>query len=553
MDRVLIQSYGAVLCCAVLCYAVLCCAVLCTTLDHSTGWGFMSYQPGSYYSTTPDEVEYMASRAVAWGAAPGIESDALSLSQNNRTTEGLAVMKPWFALAKRLPPQIKLQLRGLGPDREKEHRLVRSDGSAAASASETGGSDENSEVFIEIGQMHPSMVLDPKVPSSCAIALQPFFAEVTSWGVRIRALSAVQGWSGSVRYGGDAAGSQSGSSSSSSLVDLLQLHGNVSAITRVNKCTGARAPSELGGSMTATISSSPPAGSGSSTALKLDYQASRIPAKSGVADIGCVDSSFATPMNLSTHRVMELQLWSDCDGSCGCEWGYLGVQLQAGGGFRDFIVGLNFSGWRTVRLDVPASRDMYTTDFPKPGNENMASRGFGWSGVAMASYYVSNFSRPNVTLFLARLDALQETAASAGENAALRIGDQSIRLPASLQGKPCVVGHVSHTPAQPGFPSGKPTVLGCADYVECRDVRNASSCRAFDANNNVLLSAAGHSYHDDTDTDDYKQLLLDGQAPRRRHEQQQQPPAPVVYTAAQTAARVSVTVFEWSQGRLGPY
>ena len=44
---------------------------------------------------------------------------------------------------------------------------------------------------------------------------------------------------------------------------------------------------------------------------------------------------------------------------------------------------LTFSGWRTIRLDVPATRGMYTTDFPKPGNENMASRGFGWSDVSM--------------------------------------------------------------------------------------------------------------------------------------------------------------------------
>ena len=50
---------------------------------------------------------------------------------------------------------------------------------------------------------------------------------------------------------------------------------------------------------------------------------------------------------------------------------------------------------------------MYTTDFPKPGNENMASRGFGWTGVSMLSFYVSNFSMPNRTFYAGKLVALQ--------------------------------------------------------------------------------------------------------------------------------------------------
>jgi hypothetical protein len=123
--------------------------------------------------------------------------------------------------------------------------------------------------------MHPAVVADPKNPDSCEITVKPVFAEDASWGVRIRALSAVSG----------------SSSSSSSSVDLLQLS-NASAVTRINKCTGARAPAELGGSMTAKVSSTPPAG-GPPIALELQFTASNIPAKEGVRDIGCVDNSFA--------------------------------------------------------------------------------------------------------------------------------------------------------------------------------------------------------------------------------------------------------------------
>ena len=251
----------------------------------------------------------------------------------------------WGKIAKLLPPAVKLQLRGLGPDREKEHRLV---------------SDVAGRQFIEIGQMHRAVVADPAVPASCAVPLQPFFAEYASWGVRIRALSAVQG------------------ASPKSSIDLLQLN-NASAITRTEKCTGPRAPALHAGSMQvpslrlspsnlsdqlssltddfgltviiqATISSSPPPG-GPPTALKLQYQGLPCPA-CGISDISCVDNTFSAPLNLSTHRVMELELWSDCDGSYGCAWGYLGVQLQASGGFRDFIVRLNFRRVTTYSLSL---------------------------------------------------------------------------------------------------------------------------------------------------------------------------------------------------------
>ena len=284
------------------------------------------------------------------------------------------MMKPWFALAKKLPAAVKLQLRGTGTDRAKEHRIV---------------SDAQGRQWIEVGQMHPAVVADPAVAGSCAVVIKPVFAEDASFGVLIRALPALN---------------------SSGFIDLLQLQ-NATAVTRTETCTGPRAPSFLGGSMSATITSSPPTG-GPPTALKLAYKASACP-KCGTGDIGCVDNTFVKPLNLSTHRVLEVQLWSGCDGSyallptnasskhnihlslffylwildssldscwtaCryGCAWGYIGLQLGDGGvngDFRDFIIQTNWTGWRTVRLAIPATRGMYTTDFPKPGNENMVN------------------------------------------------------------------------------------------------------------------------------------------------------------------------------------
>lgn len=465
-------------------------------------WGFMTYQPGSYYSTTPDEVEYMASRAVGWSAVPGIESDLVSLNTNARAAEGLARIKPWFDLAERLPPAVKMQLRGTGTDREKEHRIVK---------------DVDGREWIEIGQMHPSMIFNPS--DNDDLVVLPFFTDDTSWGARIRALPSVN---------------------DESAIDLLQL--NSSGISRSNVCTGPRAPSLLGGRMAVTVSNAPPPG-GPAAALKLQYKASPCP-RCGTADIGCVDSIFSAPLNLSVHRVLDLELHSSCDGSYGCAFGYLGVQLADGGvagDFRDYIVSLNYTGWRTVRLAIPATRGMYTTDFPKPGNENMASRGFGWTNIHMISYYISNLSIPEATVHVGRLVALQETPAFVGQNATVTVGKHRLALPPLLRGSPCVVGHVGHTPAEPGFPNGQPTVLGCADYVECSDVANGSSCRAFDANGHTLPHAEGHQYT--TPAVPAEPAANNGGVLA----------VPVSFYAAREAARVEVQLFEWSQEQLGPF
>ena len=71
-------------------------------------------------------------------------------------------------------------------------------------------------------------------------------------------------------------------------------------------------------------------------------------------------------------------------------------------------------------------------------------------------------------LYIRNLTALPEQAATTGTNAKLTVGGSTLTLP-SLRGSP--------TPA-------------AADYVECADVSNATSCRAFDANNMPLNNSA---------------------------------------------------------------
>lgn len=159
---------------------------------------------------------------------------------------------------------------------------------------------------------------------------------------------------------------------------------------------------------------------------------------------------------------------------------------------------------------------------------------------------VSNLSIPTANFYVGKLVALQETSAVAGNNAALTVGAHRIRLPPELQGKPCVNGQpAGYTPAEPGFPHGKLTVRGCADYIECRDVRNASSCRVFDANNNEIQTSGGDAGAvriDSVASSSGSELLAPGQ-----------PGVSLCYSAGEAAVRVEATVFEWSQARLGPF
>ncbi len=51
-------------------------AAACKSLDTPDmgWWGYNTFAAGSYHATTPDEVEYMASRVRAWNASPNFET-----------------------------------------------------------------------------------------------------------------------------------------------------------------------------------------------------------------------------------------------------------------------------------------------------------------------------------------------------------------------------------------------------------------------------------------------------------------------------------------------
>merc|ERR1712093_76836 len=77
-------------------------------------WGWNVYSAGSYYASTPDELEYMASRAAGWGTNVNLETSARSMSENQRTLEALSRVRSWLRLD--LPENVRQKLRGVGTD-----------------------------------------------------------------------------------------------------------------------------------------------------------------------------------------------------------------------------------------------------------------------------------------------------------------------------------------------------------------------------------------------------------------------------------------------------
>ena len=150
------------------------------------GWaGFMDYSPGSWLATTPQQMEFFSSKAVAFGGAVSLEMaggvDGLDggVTQNGRALEAAARMGPWLKQNISFPPDLLALLRRPGLD----HELTQD----AASG----------DWWVTPVKVHDSFVANPRVPASLSASLPSAFpAAVVDAGsrifsVRVRAETAV--------------------------------------------------------------------------------------------------------------------------------------------------------------------------------------------------------------------------------------------------------------------------------------------------------------------------------------------------------------------------
>ena len=205
------------------------------------------------------------------------------------------------------------------------------------------------EAWIRPAKVHPAIIAEKC--SACAWSLNRTFAIPQGFGVRIRALTAV-------------------SEDAASAKDLLQLRSRT--IVRTTKCLGdissvpvphvtqhahrrsrARrlpthaAGSSSGGVINASITASPTG----NLSLQLKYTGG-----GGAVDVGCFRQRFAPSLlNLTDHRPLRVALWGDGSGAT------LVLQLEDNDApfFRTFFVHVTWHGWRTVRLDAAATRELF--------------------------------------------------------------------------------------------------------------------------------------------------------------------------------------------------
>lgn len=439
----------------------------CSSLDTPDmgWWGYVLHVPGAYYSTTPDECEYMAARVVGWSASPNFETSVGAFDENGRTPDCLSRIKRWLTLSDRVPDSVRSALVAVNTDYHLE------------------GEDTATKAYIRPGHFHAPRVADPHDSRSLKFALPSVYGDDHRLGLRLRALSAVP--------------------PNGNRTDVLQLSPD-SGVVRNTACMAV--------GLNYSVVSDAPAG-GPVSALRL-----AMTGKTTALTTQCVRNQFAAPMDLSNSRVLEVTIHGDGTGAV------LDIQLQdASAGVREFFVNLTFVGWRTIRMTLPATRSLYTHaggEIPwashPGGNDNRAMRTFSWSKLLAVQFQLTNATEQTVS-YVGEVVALAETAANTGSSATIRIGRSTLNLP----------------PLRGG------TQANDADYVECSDVMNVSSCIAYNSTNWPLPVVWSYAHtvtgksieHNNSDTTvEYKPV-------------------------SETAARVEVSVFEWGSDEqlIGPF
>ena len=404
-----------------------------------------------------------------------------AFSGNGRTADCLARTKRWFSIGNHrgVPQSVKLALRAIDTDWRLEQ-----------AATMTGAS------YIRPGRVHPAHVADPEDSTTSTWTLIPRYrSEGRRLGVRLRALSAV------VPAG--------------NATDLLMLGGTAAAVVRSNKACIITDYYFLQTGLNYSVANAPAAGS--SLALRLEMKAN------STNSTQCLRTQFSAPLDLSNNRVIAITVHGDGSGAV------LNIQIEdALGNLREFFVALSFTGWKTIRLALPAGRELYThaggpipRAFPGHFSDNgQAMRYFSWSKILAVTFEMTNTT--HTLAFIGKLEALAETAATTAGGATLTIGGSALTLPV-LRG-------------------GTQTD---ADYVECDDVTNTSSCLVYDANNWPLNHTTKVAQQRHTGT----RFAADGGT-------RSSGSIAVQYAAGVRAkARVEVVVFEWAGNadRLGPF
>jgi hypothetical protein len=85
-------------------------------------------------------------------------------------------------------------------------------------------------------------------------------------------------------------------------------------------------------------------------------------------DVGCYRQRYASTLNMSAHRPLHVEIYGDGSGAT------LVLQLEDKYPFfSDFFINITWKGWRRVRMDVAATRELFKyPQLTMPAYPNMA-------------------------------------------------------------------------------------------------------------------------------------------------------------------------------------
>ena len=358
------------------------------------GWaGILDYSPGNWFATTPQQLEYLASKAVAFGGAPSLELAAGpdgsggSLPANGRSMEAMQRMGLWLRNLSDvdLPDGVRVLLQQPGLDHELEH-------------------DDDGWWITPVKVWEP-FVVDPRVPASLNVSRPATFSAPSTFVVRVRAMPPIA-------LLGDPAN-----------VDFLGANTSV-AWTTGCPASFAHRPGQIptpipNGSLSAAMAPSPAEAAGAAAGTPPQSLRLRFAAQS-TEGIGCLRFQLkAGGLNLTAHRGLGLLLHGDASGAL------LNIQMEdTRGVIRSHFVAADFSGWRPVALSpYEAGPGFFRHAFPRTVFPDDL-RGFEYASVAAINVYVT--AATVSTLYIARFESLAEDArphAAPTRGATIEVGD----------------------------------------------------------------------------------------------------------------------------------
>jgi hypothetical protein len=258
-------------------------------------WPFGVFVAGSFYATTPDEVEFMSAQAAAWDGVQNLETDFGWLAANGRSVDALQRSSNWHDVI--LPASMKERIR--------TSKMV--DFQLFSNASSGSG------WYIRTMYYHPPVVCDT---ASCNWSLEPALTKSSVVGVRARVLTAL---------------AEDGSGQN------LMLYGY-----------GLNSHSSLGLPSTLNTSITFPNGS---CLLAFNYSSPVATAEA----MGLFTQVFKSPLDLSGHTAIGLTIRGDGSNAIVV----VRLEDSEGECRNFIVEKINWTGWKTLTVNVPQARRLF--------------------------------------------------------------------------------------------------------------------------------------------------------------------------------------------------